>query len=130
MLRDFNINLLAFKENKEVKTFVDILQNNLITPTINLSTRITAQSSTNIDNILMSSFDSKNLCWKPFSRFFWSLSLANHHISNEYEMKENVKQSILIQDWKKFDECKFKSDFRSIDWDKIMKTKKALTLLF
>ena len=69
LLRDFNINLLAFKENKEVKTFVDILQNNLITPTINLSTRITAQSSTNIDNILMSSFDSKNLCWKPFSRF-------------------------------------------------------------
>ena len=45
-------------------------------------------------------------------------------------MKENVKQSIFIQDWKKFDECKFKSDFRSIDWDKIMKTKKALTLLF
>ena len=59
LLGDFNINLLAYKENKEVKEFVDILQNNLITPTINLPTRITAQSSTTIDNILMSSFNSK-----------------------------------------------------------------------
>ena len=47
-----DINLLCYKENKDVKSFVDILQSSLITPTINLPTRITSQSSTLIDNIL------------------------------------------------------------------------------
>ena len=46
LLGDFNINLLSYKENKDVKSFVDILQSSLITPTINLPTRITSQSST------------------------------------------------------------------------------------
>ena len=45
-------------------------------------------------------------------------------------MKENVKQSFLLQDWKKFDECKFKSDFRSIDWDKIIENQENSDLAF
>ena len=49
LLGDFNINLLEYKVNNEVKNFVDILQSNLIAPTINLPTRISAQSSTLID---------------------------------------------------------------------------------
>ena len=82
-----------------------------------LPTKITTQSSTIIDNILMSSFDSK-ICPQ--------LAI----ISNGNEMKENVKQSIFIQDWKKFDECKFKSDFRSIDWDKIIENQESSDLAF
>ena len=67
----------------------------------------------------MSSFDSKIYSGNLL------VGLSDHCpqlaiILNEYEMKENVKQSFLLQDWKKFDECKFKSDFRSIDWDKVI----------
>ena len=40
LLGDFNINLLDYKDNNEVKNFVDNLQSNLIAPTINLPTRI------------------------------------------------------------------------------------------
>ena len=119
LLGDFNTNLLAYKENKEVREFVDILQNNLITPSINLPTRITAQSSTIIDNILLSSFDSKIYTGNLL------VGLSDHCpqlaiISNENERKENTKLSVCLQDWKKFDESKFKSAFRSIDWDKII----------
>ena len=44
-------------------------------------------------------------------------------------MKVNVKQSILIHDWKKFDEYKFKSDFKSIDWDKIIENQESSDLI-
>ena len=94
-----------------------------------LPTKITTQSSTIIDNILMSSFDSKIYTGNLL------VGLSDHCpqlaiIWNGYEMKENVKQSIFIQDWKKFDECKFKSDFRSIDWDKIIENQESSDLAF
>ena len=84
LLGDFNINLLSYIENKDVKSFVDILQSSLITPTINLPTRITSQSSTLIDNILVSHFSSKIYSGNLL------VGLSDHMpqlaiISNEYE---------------------------------------------
>ena len=58
LLGDFNINLLDL-EKREINSFIDILQSNLITPSITLPTRITDHSSTLIDNIFISPFSTK-----------------------------------------------------------------------
>ena len=122
LLGDFNINLLSYKENKDVKSFVDILQSSLITPTINLPTRITSQSSTLIDNILVSHFSSKIYSGNLL------VGLSDHMpqlaiISNEYE-DNSINDFRYLQDWTKFDEQKFKNEFTSIDWDKAMMVEK------
>ena len=95
LLGNFNINLLCNKENKDVKSFVNILQSSLITPTINLPTRITSQSSTLIDNILVSHFSSKIFSGNIL------VGLSDHMpqlaiISNEYEEStERIQQKRL-----------------------------------
>ena len=58
---NFNINLLDYKNSKEVKSFVDILGSSLITPTISLPTRITTHSSTLTDYILVLSLVRKSM---------------------------------------------------------------------
>ena len=54
LLGDFNINLLHHDSNTVVSSFVDILDSNFILPTINIPTRITNNTKTLIDNILVS----------------------------------------------------------------------------
>ena len=123
LLGDFNIDLLSYKENRDVKSFVDILQSSLITPTINLPTRITSHSSTLIDNILVSNFSSKIYSGNLL------VGLSDHMpqlaiISNEYE--DNSRNDFrYLQDWAKFDEQKFKNEFYSIDWDKVIMVEKS-----
>ena len=54
LLGDFNINLLHHDSNTVVSSFVDILDSNFILPTINIPTRITNNTKSLIDNILVS----------------------------------------------------------------------------
>ena len=51
LMSDFNINLLNFNDVDSVKNFVDILESSFLLPSISLATRVTATSSTLIDNI-------------------------------------------------------------------------------
>lgn len=115
LLGDFNINLLSYKVNNEVKNFVDILESYQIAPTINLPTRITSQSSTLIDNILVSQFTSKIYSGNLL------VGLSDHMpqltiISNEFEDLQRTN-SHYYQDWAKFNEIKFRTEFASINWD-------------
>ena len=54
LLGNFNINLLNFSDVDSVKNFVDTLQSSFLLPGISLPTRVTATSSTLIDNIFFS----------------------------------------------------------------------------
>ena len=119
LLGDFNINLLEYKVNNEVKNFVDILQSNLIAPTINLPTRISAQSSTLIDNIFISLFNSEIYAGNLL------VGISDHMpqvviISNEFEKSNNSISNLSQIDWSKFDITKFKNEFMSLNWDEII----------
>ena len=54
LLGDFNVNLLNFNDVDSVKNFVDTLESSFLLPSISLPTRVTATSSTLIDNIFFS----------------------------------------------------------------------------
>ena len=119
LLGDFNINLLDYQENSEVKNFIDILQSHLIFPTINLPTRVTSLSSTLIDNVLISPFDSKIYAGNLV------VSISDHMpqvaiISNEFEEVISTTKPITTQNWSKFDENKFKEEFTSLNWEEIL----------
>ena len=111
LLGGFNINLLDYKDNNEVKNFVDILHNNLIAPTINLPTWISTQSSTLIDNIFISLFNTEIYAGNLL------VGISDHMpqvviISNEFEKSD-----------KKISKMKFKNEFMSINWDEIIPSK-------
>lgn len=118
IMGDFNINLLNYNQNDHIKSFIDIMQSNLIAPTINLPTRITPETETLIDNIVISPFDSKLFSGNLL------VGITDHMpqvliISNEYNSKQDNNQSYQ-RDWSKFDAEKFKNDFYKIDWDSLL----------
>ena len=49
---DFNINLLDFETNKKVQSFVNLMFEFSMIPTINKPTRVTKHTATAIDNII------------------------------------------------------------------------------
>ena len=49
---DFNINLLDFETNKKVQSFVNLMFEFSMMPTINKPTRVTKHTATAIDNII------------------------------------------------------------------------------
>ena len=108
LLGDFNINLLEYKVNNEVRNFVDILQSNLIAPTINLPTRISAQSSTLIDNIFISLFNSEIYAGNLLVGIYHTPQVVI--ISNEFEKSNNRNFNLSQIDWSKFDITKFKNE--------------------
>ena len=59
LLGDFNLNLINSSDNN-ISEFIDILENYLLLPYINLPTRITNTSQTLIDNIFISSHSHKS----------------------------------------------------------------------
>ena len=98
LLGDFNINLLDYKNNNEVKNFVDILQSNLIAPTINLPTRVSTQSSTLIDNMFISLFNTEIYAGNLLVR------ISNHMpqvliIYNEFEKRDKKISNPSQLEW-------------------------------
>ena len=49
---DFNINLLDFETNKKIQSFINLMFEFSMTPTINKPTRVTKHRATSIDNII------------------------------------------------------------------------------
>ena len=98
LLGDFNINLLDYKNNNEVKNFVDILQSNLIAPTKNLPTRVSTQSSTLIDNMFISLFNTEIYAGNLLVR------ISNHMpqvliIYNEFEKRDKKISNPSQLEW-------------------------------
>ena len=119
LLGDFNINLLQSDSHSAYSEFLDLLGSFQITPTITLPTRITAQSSTLIDNIFVSlpsypSFTSGNLTYSLSDHLpqFLLLHNSNH--------KSNFISKSFHRSWSKFDKARFSHDFNSFNWNEIL----------
>ena len=117
LLEDFNINLLNSDESSDSSEFIDILGSNLIAPQIYLPTRVTGQSKTLIDNIFSSvsgqGATSGNLCYSI------SDHLPQFCLFHSTCLSKPGKTDIFKQDWCKFDQAKFESDYLDIDWNSI-----------
>ena len=71
-LGDFNVDLLKYDSNHDISDFLDTMHFNLL-PHITSPTRITAKSSTLIDNIFSNFFDSS------FTSCNIVTALSDHH---------------------------------------------------
>ena len=60
MAYDFNVNLLDFHENKKVQNFLNILFGHSMMPVINKSARVTKNTATAINQILINSVTTTN----------------------------------------------------------------------
>ena len=60
MAYDFNVNLLDFQENKKVQNFLNILFGHSMMPVINKSARVTKNTATAINQILINSVTTTN----------------------------------------------------------------------
>lgn len=110
LLGDFNINLLNNKK-PEVNEFVDILSSYLVIPTISLPTRVTLNSQTLIDNILLSPSDVKMKSG--------NLAISDHlpqFLILESSSKEDPPVETFHRDWKNFDRVNFVGEFSKTNW--------------
>ena len=111
---DFNINFLEFESNSDVDDFVDTLTSHLILPVISLPTRITQNSQTLIDNILISPTHDFVQCGNL------TVGLSDHLpqflFLDRSKQNLNSESSRLYQDWKNFDRENFILDFFEFDW--------------
>ena len=112
LLGDFNIN-----DFDSVKNFVDTLESSFLLPSISLPTRVTATSSTLIDNIFFSpskyKVSSGNLL----------IGISDHlpqYLIFEQNTYACISKPIQYRDWKKVDKDRFTSDFRNIDWNNLL----------
>ena len=113
LLGDFNVNLLNAKDEPESSAFLDTLGYNLILPQILLSTRITEDSQTLIDNIFSTASDtlnfSGNICF----------SISDHlpQFCIFRPKSTNSRDDVVFKhNWSLFDHEKFALDFQEIDW--------------
>ena len=61
LLGEFNVDLLNYDSNQDVSDFLDTMHSNLLLSHITSPTRITAKSSTLIDNIFSNFFNPSSL---------------------------------------------------------------------
>ena len=112
---DFNLNLLNYAKNIGNFEFLESVFSDNFTPQINLPTRITATSSTLINNILINSqnvYMSGNL----------TTSISGHH--PQFTIMENLLSNTLIKkdvktlkrDFSKFHSDNFIRDLKSVNW--------------
>ena len=118
---DFNVDLLNFDSNHDFSDFLDTMHSNLLLPHITSPTRITATSSTLIDNIFSnfsdSSFTSGNIV----------TALSDHHapflvIANQASF-DFEKQDHLYSDFSRIERNKpaIKNQLESIDWKGVLR---------
>ena len=117
LLGDFNINLLNYDTDNYSAEFLDIITSNSLLPTITKPTRITPNSKTLIDNILINeTFDdiiSGNITTTISDHMAQFLIKTNPVISHTKSKATQYKR-----DFKQFDKENFLLDILSIDWNR------------
>ena len=114
-LVNFNINLLNYNSNCGSSSFLDLLASCQILPFITLATRITAQSSTLIDNLFGSP--------SPYSSISGNLTTTiSDHLpqfllleTKPSKISNSKHQQRFYRKWSNFD-----SKFNSIRWNEII----------
>ena len=114
LLGDINVDLLSYDCNHDASNFLDNMHSNLLFPHITNPTRITAKSSTLIDNI--------------FSNFFDSITsgnivtaLSDHHAQFQANI-DFEKQDHLYPDFSQIETNKtaIKNQLEITDWNRVM----------
>ena len=120
LLGDFNVDLLKYDNNNDVSDILDTMHSNLLLLHITSPTRITAKSSTLLDNIFSSFFDSSliygNIVTALSDYHVQFLVIANqanidfekpHHLYRDFSQIEKTKTAI-------------KNQLESIDWNRVL----------
>ena len=116
---DFNVNLVDFQENKKVQNFLNSLFGHSMMPVINKSTRVTKNTATAINQILINSLTTTNFKtgitkW-DFSDNFPIPFVADHNI----HIKEINKHFIFRRDRSDIYVEKLNYKLRTVSWDSI-----------
>ena len=117
LLGHFNVDLLNYDSNHDVSNFLDTMHSNLLYH-ITSPTRITAKSSTLIDNIFSNFFDSS------FTSGNIVTALSDHHaqflvIANQASF-DFGKQDHLYCDFSERNRAAIKNQLASIDWKGVL----------
>ena len=119
LLGDFNINLLEYDLNNNVKSFIDTLLSNFVMPTISLPTRITTHSETLIDNIIVSHHNGKLFTGNLIAGI-------SDHLPQFLIFDEPIHENKVLsterwyKDWEAFDYQNFNTDLHNTDWENIL----------
>ena len=109
--------------NREVDQFIDTIHSHSVFPTISLPTRITPNSATLIDNVLVSS-NFKNHYTTGNLTVGISDHLPQFLIFKNDSASDAKSKNIFYRDWKSFHTEEFKNQFQSVDWRSIMKAER------
>ena len=116
---DFNINLLNAETNTSISEFYDNMTYHFFAPDILQPTRLTKNSKTLIDNIILNSIE-----FETFSRNLTSL-ISDHLpqllILKDFHRKSAVTDNIVYErNYRFFNYNVFKNDLKSIPWENIL----------
>ncbi|XP_065671679.1 uncharacterized protein LOC136089556 [Hydra vulgaris] len=119
---DLNLDLLEYNKNKDVRTFFNIMFQNGFIPTINKPTRITKNTATSIDQIIINNF--KNIKIKTgifitdisdhFPVFITAQKSLNQPSKKVKTKKRVIKDASLVT---------FISLLSTTNWESVLKTK-------
>ena len=116
---DFNMNLLAFEQNKKVQNFLNIISHHSMMPVINKPTRVTKNTATAVDHIFINSVTTtksktriiKSNILDHFPIFF----VADYNI----HLKETKERFIFRRDLSDISVENFKYKLCTVRWDSI-----------
>ncbi|XP_065640491.1 uncharacterized protein LOC136073066 [Hydra vulgaris] len=120
---DINIDLLNHALNSEAKTFIDILLEYNLIPTINKATRVTKKSSTLLDNVITNNFHNsrfktgiiKTDLTDHFPIFFITESVTLNNATH--------KSTVFMRQINESSICQFKNLLNNyVDWNLVLQS--------
>nr|XP_047144771.1 uncharacterized protein MAL8P1.12-like [Hydra vulgaris] len=120
---DINIDLLNHALNSEAKTFIDILLEYNLIPTINKATRITKNSSTLLDNVITNNFHNSR-----FKNGIINTDLTDHFpifLITESVTLNNAthKSTVFMRQINENSICQFKNLLNNyVDWNLVLQS--------
>ena len=116
---DFNMNLLDFKQNKKLQSFLNIMFGHSMVPVINKPTRVTKNTATAIDHIFINSVTTvkikTGIIKSDISDHFPIFFVADYNI----HIKETKERFKFRRDLSHISVEKFKYKLRTVSWDSI-----------
>ncbi|XP_065651285.1 uncharacterized protein LOC136079474 [Hydra vulgaris] len=120
---DINVDLLNHALNSEAKTFIDILLEYNLIPTINKATRVTKKSSTLLDNVITNNFHNSR-----FKTGIIKTDLTDHFpifLITESVTLNNAthKSTVFMRQINESSICQFKNLLNNyIDWNLVLQS--------
>ena len=113
-----NLNLLDYKDNAKVKSYLDLILSHSFVPLINKPTRVSKKNATVIDHILTNSYIIKNyitgIVKTDISDHFPVFSIAEKKVSKIQKTDFVIKREINNDNLENFNDALTK-----VDWSKV-----------